>query len=414
MSADSIAIALLTLGGIFLAGLAADVLSRRIRLPRVTLLVLLGVAVGPVGVGLVPETSVEWFPFVADLALVMVAFLLGGELTMAVLRVHGRAVLIISLTVVVVTAGIVAVGLLGTGWPPATALLLAAISTSTAPAAVRDVVREANAEGPFTKTLLGVVALDDAWGIAALSVALAAVVSLARPEAAPVVALEGLVDLVGAVLVGCALGVPMALLTGRIRAGEPTQAEALGGVLLCGGLALLLDVSFLLAAMVMGTVVANLAQHHRRPFRAIEGIEWPFMVLFFVLSGVALEVRALHTAAPLAGAYILLRTLGRLVGGRLGAWLCGRSNSATRIGTALLPQAGLAIGMALVVSQRLPEMGPAILAATVSGAVVFELSGPIFTRLALVRAGEARGEPPVERARPSERPAVPDSERETP
>ncbi len=393
MDNDSIAIALLTLGGIFLAGLAADVLGRRIRLPRVTLLVLLGVCVGPVGFDLVPESSTDWFPFLADLALVMVAFLLGGELTLAVLREHGRAVLVISLTVVVMTAGFVAVGLIGLGWPPALALLLAAIATSTAPAAVRDVVREAKAKGPFTKTLLGVVALDDAWGIAALSIALAAVLGMGRPEAARVVAVEGLVDLVGAILVGCALGVPMALLTGRVRAGEPTQAEALGGVLLCGGLALLLDVSFLLAAMVMGAVVANLARHHRRPFRAIEGIEWPFMVLFFVLSGVSLEVTALRSVALLTAAYVLLRSLGRIAGGRLGAFLCGRSNSATRIGSALLPQAGLAIGMALVVSQRLPEVGPAILAATVSAAVVFELAGPIFTRLALVRAGEVAGAP---------------------
>lgn len=85
-----------------------------------------------------------------------------------------------------------------------------------------------------------------------------------------------------AALVGCGIGVPMALLTGRVRSGEPTQAEALGGVLLCGGVALFLDVSFLLAAMTMGVVVANLARHHRRPFREIEGIEWPSMVLFFV------------------------------------------------------------------------------------------------------------------------------------
>jgi Kef-type K+ transport system membrane component KefB len=228
----------------------------------------------------------------------MVAFLLGGELTAALLREHGRAVLVISLVVVVVTAAIVAAGLLALGWPVPVALLLAAIATSTDPAAVSDVVRETDARGPFTKTLLGVVAIDDAWGIAAMSVALALVLGIQSPEAARVVAVDGFVELAGALLVGCALGVPMALLSGRVRAGEPTQAEALGGVLLCGGVALLLEVSFLLAAMTMGVVVANLARHHRRPFRAIEGIEWPFMVLFFVLSGTSLHVTELSGRPP--------------------------------------------------------------------------------------------------------------------
>jgi len=390
MTADPIAIALLTLGLILLAGLAADILGRRTRLPRVTLLLLLGVCVGPLGFDLFPESSVEWFPFIADLALVMVAFLLGGELTLALLREHGRAVLVISLVVVGVTAAIVATGLLALGWPAPVALLLAAIATSTDPAAVSDVVRETHARGPFTKTLLGVVAVDDAWGIMAMSVALALVLGLRSPEAARVVAVDGFVDLAGAVLVGCAIGVPMALLSGRVRAGEPTQAEALGGVLLCGGIALLLDVSFLLAAMTMGVVVANLARHHRRPFRAIEGIEWPFLVLFFVLSGASLQVTELGTAATLTLAYVLVRVLGRIAGGWLGSLLSGRSPSARTVGVALLPQAGIAIGMALVVSQRVPEVGGPILTATVAGTIVFEIVGPILTRLALVRSGEAK------------------------
>ena len=114
--------------------------------------------------------------------------------------------------------------------------------------------------------------------------------------------------------------------------------------------ALLLGVSFLLAAMTMGVVVANLARHHRRPFRAIEGIEWPFMVLFFVLSGASLQVAELGTGATLTFAYVVLRVLGRVLGGWLGSLLSGRSVSTRAIGVALLPQAGIAIGMGLVVA----------------------------------------------------------------
>ena len=384
MSGEAVAIALITLGAIFLAGLAADLLGRRTRLPRVTLLLLLGVGVGPAGLDLLPASNADWFPFVADMALVMVAFLLGGELTPAMLREHGRAVLGVSLAVVIVTAGFVAFGLVLLGWPAPAALLLGAIATSTAPAAVSDVVREADVRGPFPRLLLGIVAVDDAWGIAALSLALAVVLGMQSGELARTAIVEGCIDLGGAVLLGSGLGVPMALLSGRVRDGEPTQAEALGGVLLCGGLALWLGVSHLLAAMVMGAVVAHLASHHSRPFRAIEGIEWPFMVLFFVLSGAALGRSELAESGALVLAYVLLRVLGRLAGGWLGARVAAEASLAP-MGIALLPQAGVAIGMALVASQRLPDLGGMILSTIVAATIAFEITGPILTRWALIR-----------------------------
>ncbi len=390
MSADSTATILLTLGLIFLAGLTADVLGRRTRLPRVTLLLLLGVCVGPLGLGAIPASSAEWYPFITDLALVMVAFLLGGELTWTLLRKQGRAILVISLVVVIVTTVVVAAGLLALGWPAPVALLLGAIGTSTAPAAVSDVVHETGARGPFTKMLLGIVAIDDAWGIVMVSIVLAWVLGTQSPDAASHAVMDGAIEIGGAILVGGALGVPMAFLTGRVRAGEPTQAEALGCVFLCAGVALLLEVSFLLAAMTMGMVVANVARHHLRPFRAIEGIEWPFMVLFFVLSGATFRVTDLGATATLVCGYVLLRVVGRVAGGWLGAVLSERVSSAPAIGAALLPQAGVAIGLALVVSQRLPEVGGTILTATVAGTIVFEIAGPILTRWALVREGEAK------------------------
>jgi Kef-type K+ transport system membrane component KefB len=326
--------------------------------------------------------------FITDLALVMIAFLLGGELTRPLLRMHGKTILIISVIVASATIGIVWAGLLMFGWPVVVALPLAAIATATDPAAVSDVVREEKTRGPFTKTLLGVVAVDDAWGIVAMSIALALVLGMQSPEAGFAAASEGVLDLVGALLLGCALGVPFALLTGRIRAGEPTQAEALGGVLLCGGLALHFDVSLLLAPMAMGVVVANLARHHRRPFRAIEGIEWPLMVLFFVLSGASLRMTALGETLALTLAYVLLRILGRVAGGWISARVSDHSRWSGSLGLALFPQAGVAIGMALVVSERLPDVGRSILTATVAGTIFFELVGPVLTRWALRRNGE--------------------------
>ena len=377
---------LISLGVIFLAGLVFDAVGRRTRLPRVTLLLVFGFAVGPAGLDLLPDITARWFPAVAEIALVMIGFLLGGELTRRALRERGLQVLVVSVTVVAVTFVIVGLGMMAIGAQAPVALLLAAIATATAPAATMDVVHSSGRGTPFSHFLTAVVAVDDAWGLIVFSFAFALGL-LIQGDGASTVALHALWELAGALGLGVALGIPMAYLTGRIEPGEPTLFEALGLVFLCGGLALWLEVSFLLAAMTLGATVANLARHHTRPFHAIEGIEWPFMILFFVLAGAALDVSALGHAGTWLVAYLLLRVVGRLAGGWLAGWLPPRDATVRRwMGLALLPQAGVALGMALVASQRLPEVGAAILPVVVASTVVFELFGPLATRFALERA----------------------------
>jgi Kef-type K+ transport system membrane component KefB len=198
-------------------------------------------------------------------------------------------------------------------------------------------------------------------------------------------------DIGGAILLGIAIGVPTAYLTGRVRPGEPTLAEALGVVLLCAGLAVWLEVSFLLASMVTGCVVANLARHHRRPFHAIENIESPFLILFFVLAGASLRPETLPEIGLLGAAYVVLRVLGRLVGGWVGAAAAGAGAPMRRwMGLALMPQAGVALGMALVTAVRFPEAGRLILPVVIGATILFELAGPVCARMALDRAGEIR------------------------
>ncbi len=195
----------------------------------------------------------------------------------------------------------------------------------------------------------------------------------------------------GAVLLGVLLGIPMAYLTGRLQPGEPTLAEALGIVLLCGGLAIWLNLSFILAGMVLGATVANLATHHRRPFTAIEGIEWPFMILFFILAGASLEMHSLWETSLLGIAYILLRMVGLV----LGAWAGGIMSEADPawrrwMGMALWPQAGVALGMALLASHHLPEFKAVIMPVVIGSTIIFELIGPVMTRKALIKAGEGQ------------------------
>jgi Kef-type K+ transport system membrane component KefB len=366
----------------------ADEVGRRARLPRVSLMIVFGVAVGPSGFDLLPRAFQDWYSFLASAALTMVAFLLGGRLSLATLRSHGKTIVSVSATAVVLTALVVGLGLVFIGTPVVIALLLAGIATATAPAATQDVVKQMRAGGPFTDTLLGVVAIDDAWGLIVFSFLLLTAKVIIGDGGVEILQ-QGLWEIGGAFAVGAAVGLPAAFLTGRLDPGEPMQAEALGVVFLCAGLSIWLGVSFLLAGMIAGALVVNLAKHHSRAFHEIEHIEWPFMVLFFVLAGASLNLETLKEIGVIGIAYLILRTFGRVLGGWTGSALAKAPAQHRRwIGFALIPQAGVAMGMALVAAGHFPELGEALLAVTVGTTIVFEVIGPIFTQIALRRVGE--------------------------
>ncbi len=379
---------LLTLGCLLLAGLVADTVGRRTRIPRVTLLILFGFAAGQAGFDLLPRDFQAWYEFLATLALTMVAFLLGGKLSERGLRQNGKEILAVSLIVVIITVAVVGTGLVLLGVPLPVALLLSAIATATAPAATQDVVRQTHARGPFTDTLLGIVAIDDVWGLIVFSILLVVAKAIIG-DGSQAILMNILWEIGGAVAVGAIVGLPAAYLTGRLQDGEPMQAEALGLVFLCAGIALWFEVSFLLAGIVTGAVVVNFARHHNRPFHEIEQIEWPFMVLFFMLAGAMLNLSSLQDIGIIGVAYILLRLLSRLFGGWLGATVAGAPHLHRKwIGIALVPQAGVALGMALIAGNHLPELKEPLLALVIGSTVVFELVGPILTQTALQQVGE--------------------------
>ncbi len=360
-------------------------MASRTRLPRISLLVVVGVGVAAVqqwGLGQTGARPLEGLsePLI-QVALVMVAFLLGGELTLARLRSTGPLIVIVSLAVIAMGVLFVGAGLLLLGFPLAVAVSLAAISVATDPAAVSETVHESGDTRFRARLLMGIVAIDDAWGILVFGLAMALLGWLLSGDGSLALAQAGW-ELGGALVLGAVVGLPAAWLTGRLRPGEPTQVEAIALILLLAGLATWLEVSALLAAMIAVTLVANLSSHHTRSFNEIEHIEWPFLVFFFVLSGASIDLRHLGDALWLTLAYIVLRLVGRYLGGVLGGHLARRH--ATRlphdIGLALTPQAGIAMGMALLAVERFPEQGAVLLAAVVASTVVFEVVGPLMVR----------------------------------
>lgn len=373
---------MITLGVLFLAGLAADQLGSMTRLPRVTMLLLLGLGAGEAGFDLIPGEVSQWFDAISIVALTMVAFLLGGALSHDNLSRHGREIMTISIAIVVATLGLVTVALILLGQPPGLALILGAIATATAPAAMADVIRQSGYTNTFTETLRGIVAIDDVWGLLVFSVTLA----LAGHAAGWGDVVHGAAwDLGGAVVLGIVIGFPAAKLTGRLSPGEPLQAEAIGVVFLTAGLSLWLEVSFLVTGMTVGAVVTNFAHHHERAFHEIENLQWPFMILFFLLAGASLEVEALRLLGWTGVVYMIVRIISRWIGGLLGAWLGGvRGPEKAYFGPALLPQAGVAVGMALVAGDTYPDWAAQIMALTIASTVIFEILGPPVT-LAMIR-----------------------------
>ena len=210
---------LLALGALLIVGLATDEIGRRTRLPRVTLLILFGLAAGPAGLDLLPTQLQDWYAFLASVALTMVAFLLGGRLSLEALQSHGKAILVVSLVVVVLTAMLVGVGLIAIGVQLVLALLLAGIancdSASRNPGRRQTGTREG---APSQRRYLGIVAVDDAWGLIVFSLLLIAARAITG-ESGLVVLQHGLWDLGGALLVGAVVGFPAAFLTGRLQPG---------------------------------------------------------------------------------------------------------------------------------------------------------------------------------------------------
>ncbi len=374
---------LVTLGVLFLAGLAADQLGQATRVPRVTLLLILGLAAGNGGFDVIPDEVAEWFDELSIVALTMVAFLLGGSLSRKNLRKHGRSIFAISISIVISTVLVVTLGLTAAGTAGGLALLLGAIATATAPAAMTDVIRQSGTKNGFTKSLKGIVAIDDAWGLIVFSIALALVGQSNGWDGV----LSGAVwDLGGAMALGGVVGFPAAFLSGRLKPGEPLQAEAMGIVFLTAGLSLWMEVSFLVSGMTAGAIIANFARHHSRAFHEIEHIQWPFMILFFLLAGATLEIEALRLLGWIVILFLSLRIVGRIAGGVVGARLAGvPAREVYWYGPALLPQAGVAVGMALVASEQFPHWASAIMAFTIASTVVFEIVGPPVTLLAIRR-----------------------------
>ena len=372
------------------AGLLLSRLAGKLKLPNVTAFLIAGLFIGPCVTGLISHEALSSMAIVSEAALGFIAFSIGGEFKLSHLKKIGKAPLTITVAQGVATALFIDLGLILLGFDVPTALLLGAIGLATAPAATLMVVRQYKADGPVTRMLLPVVAMDDALGLMVYSISASVAQALLGGQmTVSSMVVAPLVEIVGSLALGVALGMALTYLSNFFRSrGNKlalTIACVLAGVALCS----MWHLSSLLVCMMIGAVVVNMSNNSKVIMEQTDRFTPPLFLLFFVLSGAELDLSVLPAVGLLGIAYVVLRSLGKCLGTTAGAIMVkADKNIRNYLGFTLLPQAGVAIGMATLTVGRFPELGSLISTVVLAGVLVFELFGPIITKWALTRSGE--------------------------
>ena len=382
---------ILELAVMLLSAFLLSRLTKRLKLPNVTAYIVAGILIGPCGLKWIDDEMVESMGFVTDVALSFIAFGVGRYFKWETLKKSGARVLIVTaLESLTAAAAISAVMLLVFHLPLSFALLLGAVGAATAPASTLMTIRQYKAKGHFVDTILQVVALDDAVALLAFSVC--ATISQIAGSAGKADAASILLP-IAYNIAAVALGASMAFL---LKWGERRVTSRYNRLLMVvillltlSGLCAAVDISPLLACMALGMVHANISRKGEALFKAVERFTPPVLTFFFVVSGMRLNVPALKTAGVIGVSYFFVRILGKYAGAAAGALLTGEDKNVRRyLGLALVPQAGVSIGLAALGERMLPpEMGSLLNTIVLSSAVLYEIAGPGLAKLALHLAG---------------------------
>ena len=382
-----------------LVGLLLTRLVKLVNLPNVTAYLIAGLIVSLLGKNI--GVKLENLGEISEVALGFIAFSIGGEFKISNIKKLGGKIVIITIVqafgaCLFVLAGLfIAQAIVG---PDVIStpliLLLSVIATATAPAATLMVVRQFKAKGPVTDTLLPVVALDDAVGLMMFSInfAIAKVLVGGGQITLYAVAVEPLIEIVLSLAIGLSLGGLLALACKFFLSRANRLCLMVVTVFIGVGLSKILPISSLLTGMMIGAAFANF---RKDSVKILEGAErWtpPLFMIFFILSGAELDLTVLAGIGVAGVVYLACRSLGKYFGAYLGAALVKSDKNVRRyLGITLLPQAGVAIGMAQLVFNT-PEfagtLGSTVMTIVLAATLVYELVGPVLTKISLEKAGE--------------------------
>jgi len=392
------------LGLILLLGALTEWLSPKILLPRVVGYLLLGLIIGPEVLGLIPEKFLQNSHIITELSLSIIALLVGATLKFSDIKSQAKEIIYITIfqsfgTFIVVTLGFIMIGNM-LNFPPQNvlmiALILGGIASATDAAAPLAIVHESGAKGKFTSSLLAIVAADDAIALIVFTVAVTIGVSFMGNTAFE---LNSIFNAGIVIFLSIALGIVAGFLDTAIdklftnHKGMDTIAT-LGLIFIVYSSSEYLKLEPLLSAMAMGVAMVNISNDFDIVEEEIDNhlAEIIFM-LFFILSAMHLKFSALFGLSIAIEAYVAFRFLGKVLGSYIGAYVASSSKVIRNyMGLALVPQAGVAIGLALSLQKQegLEDIAPIILNIVIATTLVHELIGPVFTKYALKKSGEAK------------------------
>lgn len=390
----------LLVGVSVVVGYLVGKLASKCKLPEVVGYIIGGLALGPSLTNLLTLEVLEKMELVSDLALAIVAFTIGTELTLSLIKRLRAGLFVVMLLESFGACLVVATAVYLLTRDLATSLIFGALAAASAPAGTVVVLQQYKAKGPLTSLLLAVVGLDD--GVAVMIYAFAASIAkmllLHTSSVSFMHLIKGpVVEIVGAIALGGCVGVVLAFAIRKAHGTGEMLSMVLGGTLICAGLSNLLGVSLILANLVVGAAVANISPRRvRRAFGAVQNITSPIYILFFVLAGAHLQLGLLPSMGVLGLIYILGRSAGKVGGAYTGATVTRMESTIRKyLGLGILSQAGVAVGLALMTGKDLGNMGAegarlALLAINTIAAttIVFEIVGPIMTKIAITGAGE--------------------------
>jgi Kef-type K+ transport system membrane component KefB len=342
----------------------------------------------------VPEVILGASGLISNIVLGIIAFGIGQNFSRYHLRRIGKTVVWIS---VLEACGawilVTLIFYLILRQPFYLSLLFGAIASATAPAATVMVMREYRAKGNFTDTLLGVVAIDDAWCLIIFAISLAISQAIYAHNLAAFflakVFFSSLLSIFGAFILGAFLAIVLSVFYRFVRTPTELLILTLGIVFLNIGIAIWLNLSVLLANMFLGAALVNLNRYSFKFFDSLKIIDSPLFLLFFVLAGASLEINILGKLSIIGLSYLVFRVAGKILGASLGAKISNAATSVRKyLGFGLIPQAGVALGCALVAKSDFPQVGNMIFTTIVATTVIYELIGPLCTKYALRKAGD--------------------------
>ncbi len=381
---------LLALAVMIFSGMLCGRLVKRIKLPNVTGYLIAGLLIGPSVLGIIPADTIESFTILSDVALGFIAFSIGNEFKISYFKRVGSTPIVIAIFESLFAVIFVVIALLVTGHDLSFSLVLGAIAAATAPAATIMVIRQYKAKGPMTETLLSVVAIDDATALFYFSICVAIANSLSGGSMAlSEIVLSPLIEIGGALLVGFLLGLIFTLPLRFFKKEGNRLALIIGFVFLGVGLSEICGFSSLLFCMSMGAALSNFCSETPKIMDIADGFTPPLFMLFFVASGAELQLSVLPSIGLAGIIYVIFRVAGKMAGTSFAAALC-KAPAVVRqyLGMALVPQAGVAIGLSLVATTAVPQFGSTIRAIVLCATLIYELIGPAVAKFSLTKAGE--------------------------